>query len=49
MVCFTRIGVSSLADSRVCSTRLLTLLHVKRTILHMQLSPWGWTGEVRNT
>jgi hypothetical protein len=29
-------------------TRLLTPLHVKRTILHIQLSPWGWTHEVRN-
>jgi len=43
MVCFTGISVSSLVDKSECSrllfTRLLTTLHVKHTILHVQLSP----------
>jgi hypothetical protein len=30
------------------STRLLTPMHVKYTILHIQLPPWGWTHAVRN-
>jgi len=35
-------GASSLVDRRVCSglpTRVLTLMHVKQTTLHTQLSP----------
>ena len=43
VVCFTGISVSSLVDKSVCSillfTRLPTTLHVKHTILHVQLSP----------
>ena len=30
-------------ENTVLSTRLLTPMHVKRTVLHIRLSPWGWT------
>jgi len=37
-VCFTCIGVSSLVGRGLWT----------RTVLHIQLSPWGWSHEVRN-
>jgi len=36
-------------EHTLLTTRLLTPIHVKHTIPHIQLCPWGWTHEVRNT
>ena len=44
----TCISVRSLFEHTLLSTRLLTPMHAKHTILHTCLSHWGWIQEVRN-